>query len=115
MSNNLTMIYQDLFELFPNKVFYAHYVTSQVKMPYLIYQELNKKSSLYADDFYLYKTSVIQITLVMDKKDLQIEKRLEDGLTLKGIEYQMLSEYLGSDKTLHRIYEIKMEEFKDEQ
>lgn len=114
MPNQLINLYNQLLEIFPNKVFYTHYVTSQVKMPYLIYQELNKKSSVYADDFYLYKTSTVQITLVMDKKDLQIEKQLEDGLTLKGVEYQMISEYLGPDKTLHRIYEIKMEEFKSE-
>lgn len=112
MSHQLTNLYQYLSLLFPNQVFYAHYITSQVKMPYLIYQELSKRPSLYADDFFVYQTRTIQLTLVMDKKDLTIEDRLEQGLNEQGIVYQMISEFLGPDKTLHRIYEIKMEEIK---
>ena len=57
----------------------------------------------------------IQITLVTKTKDTTIESSLEEVLQNAGIDFRMISEYSLIDTGIYRIYEIKMEEYKNEQ
>lgn len=107
-------IYSLLNEVLPNKVYYALYVEDNVEVPFIVYQEISKNPKTYADDLYLLKQITIQITLVTKNKDVVLEDKLEDALDLAGIDFRLISEYPLIDTGIYRIYEIKMEEFKNE-
>lgn len=115
MENNLAYIYAVLNEALPGNVYYALQVKQGATLPFIVYQEINKRSTKFHDDHSFMKLVTIQISLITAKKDLQIEKQLEDKLTYHDIEYQMVSEFYLKDSGIYRIYEIKMEEFKYEQ
>lgn len=116
MKNNdrLIHIYNLLNEVIPNKVYYALYVEDSAEPPFIVYQEINKNSKVYADDLYLLKQITIQITLVTKTKDTLIEYKLERVLKRALIDYKMISEYSLIDTGIYRVYEIKMEEFINE-
>jgi len=115
VENNLIFIYSVLEKVLPKNVYYALQIKPNAKLPFIVYQEINKRSTKYHDDHAFLKITTIQISLVTDKKDLKIEKKLEDTLEAHDINYQMISEYHIKDSGIYRIYEIKMEEFKYEQ
>ena len=111
----LTYVYGLLNQVLPGHVHYALYVTDNAEPPFIVYQELSKNPRIYADDSYLVKQVTIQITLVTKTKDTAIESNLEEVLQNAGIDYRMISEYSLIDTGIYRIYEIKMEEIKNEQ
>jgi|SRR5690625_44401 len=114
-SKSLEFIYEVLNEVIPNNVYYAVSIKDKVLLPIIVYQELNKRNKIYADDSYLLKESVIQISLITKDKNITLERKLEKELTKNDIDYKMVSEFYLPDSGLYRIYEIKMEEFKYEQ
>lgn len=111
----LTYVYGLLNQVLPGHVYYALYVTDKAEPPFIVYQELSKNPRVYADDSYLIKQVTIQITLVTKTKDTTIESSLEEVLQSAGIDFRMISEYSLIDTSIYRIYEIKMEEIKNEQ
>ena len=114
VSVNIFFIYQILNEVLEGRVHYIVEDSGKAVLPFIVYQEINKRSAKYHDDHAFLKVSTIQISLVTDGKNIELEKKLENKLTDNGIDYQMVSEYnLG--RGIYRIYEIKMEEFKYEQ
>ena len=115
MQNKLIFIFNVLNEVLPGRVYYALQVKENAKVPFIVYQEISKRSTSFHDDHSFMKTSTIQISLITNSKDLALEKELEDKLTLYDVEFQMTSEYYLKDSGVYRIYEIKMEEFKYEQ
>lgn len=115
MENNLIYIYSILNEVLPGNVFYALQINPNANVPFIVYQEINKRPVKFHDDFSFMKLTTIQISLVTSNKDLKLEKQLEDKLDDHDIEYQMISEFHLKDSGIYRIYEIKMEEFKYEQ
>lgn len=115
MENNLAYIYSVLNEVLPDNIYYALQIKQGVKLPFIVYQEINKRSTKFHDDHSFMKLATVQISLITTKKDLLLEKQLEDKLSYHDIEYQMVSEFYVKDSGIYRIYEIKMEEFKYEQ
>ena len=103
-----------LLKVLPNKVFYATNVydnESNVEMPYIVYQEINKRAIGFNDDKPIYYEANIQITLVSKIKCLSLEETLEKTLLNHGLTYSLLSEFFNSDKSINRVYEIKKEDF----
>jgi hypothetical protein len=110
---NLEDLYSILNEVLENRVCYGTNVyddESNVDMPYIVYQETSKFPIGYHDDMPILYKSTIQITLVTKDKTPELEKRLESYLLNHGIAYEMINEFSNSDKSINRIYEIKMEE-----
>lgn len=106
-------IYIILNKVIPNKVFYGTNVydnQDNASMPYMIYQEISKRPIGYADNKALPYLSNVQITLVTKKKDILLERKLEKILLNNNLTYSLLSEFFNSDKSVNRVYEIKMEE-----
>lgn len=109
----LEEIYSILNKVLPNKVFYGTNVydnEDNATMPYMVYQEINKRPIGYADNIPLPYISTIQITLVTKRKDTSLEKSLETNLLNNKLNYSLISEFFNSDKSVNRVYEIKMEE-----
>lgn len=111
----LEYLYTILKDVIPDNVHYIVNVTDKVAYPAIIYYELSSKSAVYADDEPIYKRRVIQITLITKTKQIRLERKLEKKLDQNDIDYYMIHEYLVKGEGLHRVYEIKMEEFKYEQ
>ena len=110
---NLEDLYSILNEVLPNKVSYGINVyddETNVDMPYIVYQEVSKFPIGYHDDIPILYKRTIQITLVTKVKSPELEKRLEDSLLNNELTYEMISEFQNSDRSLNRVYEIKMED-----
>lgn len=79
-------------------------------MPYIVYQEINSRAIGYHDDEPIFYASSIQITLVTKRKTPTLEKQLESTLLTNKINYSLTSEFLNSDRSVNRVYEIKNSE-----
>ncbi len=110
---SLEELYSILNKTLESKVFYGINVydnEDNASMPYMVYQEISKKPIGYHDDFPILYQRIIQITLVTKKKDTTLEECLEKALLKNGIFFSVLTETINSDKSVNRIYEIKMED-----
>ncbi len=96
-----------------DKVFYAinEYDNSDAAdPPFLVYQTINKRAPLSADNKPVYFESSVQITLVTKDKNLSLERELENALLSNGYWFEVTSEYRSPDKTICRVYEVRLEE-----
>ena len=112
IKGKLELLYQILNEITIGKVYYGINSSGDENyslMPFIVYQEISKRGITYADDMAQIRISTIQVTLVTEKKDPLIEAKLEDAFISNGLEYQMLTEYLNSDNSINRVYEVRME------
>ena len=107
----LTFLYGLLNEVAIGKVYYGinYSDDDHSLMPFIVYQEMSKRGVLYADDVAQMRMCTFQITLVTEKKDTSVEEKLERAFKKNGLEYQVVTEYLNSDQSVNRVYEIKME------
>ena len=109
--HELERVYEMLNQVTPDSVYYALYVADNTNPPFIVYQQVGKRTTSYADDLFLMKLITIQITLVTKSKDFILEKKLEQVLTDNHFNFNMINEYYLVDTGLYRVYEIKMEEF----
>ena len=96
-----------------DKVFYginAYDNDDNASMPYIVFQEVSKRPIGYADNKCLPFVLNIQITLVTKIKSPSLEQALEKTLLDNGLNYSLISEFFNSDKSINRVYEIKLEE-----
>lgn len=97
-----------------SKVFYAtneYDNEDNAEMPFIVYQEINKRAPASADDKPHYYESLVQITLVTNKKDVSLETILETILLQDGFYFEVSTEYRNSDKSLNRVYEVRLEDY----
>ena len=109
----LSDLYQALESVLKDKVFYGSNVydnEDNASMPYIVYQEVTNRPSVFSDDTPICYRATIQITMVTKKKDRNLEKKLEQALLKNGFVFSLLSEFKNQDKSLNRVYEITMEE-----
>ena len=109
----LSTLYLALNEVLKDKVFYGSNIydnEDNASMPYIVYQEVTKRPASFSDDIPIFYRATIQITMVTKKKNKQLEKKLEQVLINNGFAFSLLSEFKNQDKSLNRVYEIKMEE-----
>lgn len=112
----LSDLYQALESVLKDKVFYGSNVydnEDNASMPYIVYQEVTNRPSVFSDDTPICYRVTIQITMVTKKKDRNLEKKLEQVLLKSGFAFSLLSEFKNQDKSLNRVYEIIMEEIND--
>lgn len=97
-----------------SKVFYAtneYDNEDNAELPFIVYQEINKKAPLFGDDKPTFYESVIQITLVTKQKDVSLETILETVLLQDGYIFEVSTEFRNSDKSLNRVYEVRLEDY----
>lgn len=91
----------------------AHAAGSNPK-PFIVYQEISRRTPVFADNHALYAVANIQVTLVSNKKDLVLEKALEKTLTTHELTFALTTEFVSPDASVTRVYEVKMEVLNDE-
>lgn len=109
----LSSLYSILNNVLKDKVFYgtnSYDNNDNASMPFIVYQEVTKRCSLFVDDKPGNYKSSIQITLVTKTKNQTLEKKVEKALLDNGLVFSLLSESKNEDKSLNRVYEIYMEE-----
>jgi hypothetical protein len=111
MQEILKQLFTTLDNVLPGKVSYGTRDGIKDESEYIIYQELNNRSIVYADDIAIAKVSTFQVSLITEKKDLILEDRFESSLYFNNYEFELLSEFINEDGSVNRIYEIKMEVF----
>ena len=97
-----------------DKVYYAtneYDSEDNAEPPFIVYQEISKRASSFAEDKPVFFTSSIQITLVTKNKDIFLEKKLVTTLIQKGYTPENLSEYRNEDGSINKVYEVRLEEF----
>ena len=95
-------IFKILNKVLPEKIFYGTNVydnENNASMPFIVYQEINRRAPVMIDDKPCYYQSTIQITLVTKRKSLELERTLEKTLLDNEITYSLLSEFFNSDKS----------------
>ena len=96
-------------------VIYAHldYDNEQnANPPFIVYQDISKRPTKFADDKPVYYLRTIQITLLTKKKDEALEEKLENALLENDYIFSLTTEFKNSDGSINRVYEIRLEEFK---
>jgi hypothetical protein len=110
---NLNKLFSILNTVLPNKVFYGTNIydnDDNASMPFIVYQEISKRSRGFQDNHPTWYRSTVQITIVTKKKDLALEGLLEKTMLDNNLVYSLISENRNADKSLNRVYEIYMEE-----
>ncbi len=111
MQEKIEALFHTLDASLPGKVSYGTREGLEEDPNYIIYQELNNRTIVYADDKALAKVATFQVSLITEKKNLSIEEQLEASLYFAGYEFELLSEFINEDGSVNRIYEIKQEVF----
>lgn len=99
----------------PNKVFYGSNIYDNgdnSSMPFIVYEEINKRPIGYHDDSPIIYERTIQITLVSKRKSVVLENALEKNMTNTHLNYSLISEFFNEDRSINRVYEIKLLEEK---
>ena len=88
-------------------VAYDHFESNKdVSIPFVVYRELDT-DTFKADGITYYRPYNFQIELITEKKDLVLQKTLEDLLTTNNIPYDISDEVWDDDeKIYHNYYEI---------
>lgn len=81
------------------------------KVPFIAYQVISKRAPVHVDDEPSYFESLVQISLVTKNKSLSLESSLENALLANGYNFAVSTEYQNSDKSICRVYEVRLEEF----
>ena len=97
----------DLLKTLNIPVAYDHFESNkEVSLPFIVYRETST-TTFKADDNTYYRPYEFQIELITDKKDIVLQKRLEDLLTTNNIPYDVSDEIWDDDeKIYHNYYEI---------
>lgn len=88
-------------------VAYDHFVSDKgITPPFIVYRETGT-DTFKADGITYYRPYDFEIELVTDKKDIELQSRLEDLLTTNKIPYNINDELWDDDeKIYHNYYEI---------
>lgn len=118
MNELFKKLYQILNSVLTGKVFYGSNISDNddnASMPFIVYNERSKRGIAYADNLAKIRQSIIQVTLVTEKKDIFLEEVLENAFISNDLEYQMVTEFFNLDNSINRVYEIRMEVIENEQ
>lgn len=97
----------DLLKTLNIPVAYDHFPTNkEVSIPFVCYRETSS-DTFKADGKTYYRPYNFEIELVTEKKDVILQKTIEDLLTTNNIPYDLLDETWDDDeKIYHNFYEI---------
>ena len=104
------MEHKDIYDLLKNinvPVAYGQFDTSlNVSPPFIVYREI-RPENFKADNKVYFKQNAFEIELVTIKKDVILQKSIEDLLTNNNIPYEMTDELWDKEeKIYHNFYEI---------
>lgn len=104
------MTHADIYSLLETldiPVTYDHFMTNkQVTPPFIAYREVAPET-FKADGVTYYRPYNFEIELVTEKKDPQLEQRIEELLTIHKIPYDINDEVWDEDERIyHNFYEI---------
>lgn len=104
------MKHEDIYELLKTldiPVTYDHFVTNkEVNPPFIAYREI-APDTFKADGKTYYRPYEFEIELVTEKKDVQLERSIEELLTQNNIPYDINTEVWDEDERIyHNFYEI---------
>lgn len=88
-------------------VAYDHFDSNkQVSIPFIVYRE-QQLSTFRADDITYHQAFNFEIELITEKKEIALEKQLEELLTNNKIPYEKNDEVWDNDERIyHNYYEI---------
>ncbi len=97
----------DLLKTLKIPVAYNHFdVNQNIVPPFIVYDEISSET-FKADGKTYYRPYNFQIELVTDKKDVALEKTIEELLNTNNIPYDISDEVWDEDeKIYHNFYEI---------
>lgn len=87
-------------------VAYSHFEV-KTSLPFITYL-VNGSSNFFADNKVYKKIENIKIELYTSKKDLKVEKKLEELLDENEIPYECSEEWIDKERVFQKIYEVEM-------
>lgn len=104
------MEHKDIYDLLKTleiPVAYDHFDSNKkITPPFIAYREISS-DTFKADGITYYRPYEFEIELVTDKKDVALEKTIEDLLTTNKIPYDVETEVWDEDERIyHNFYEI---------
>ena len=88
---------------------YHHFAEGESPEPPYICYLLPKDDDFAADGINYYEIDVVQIELYTDKKDLELEHRVQQILTNHGIYYERDEVWISEERLYEVIYYFEME------
>lgn len=97
----------DLLSTLNIPVAYDHFVSDkEIPIPFVVYREISS-DTFKADGITYYRPYNFEIELITEKKDVVLQKTIEDLLTTNNIPYDVGDELWDDDeKIYHNYYEI---------
>jgi hypothetical protein len=97
----------DLLKTLNIPVAYDHFVSDkEISIPFVVYRETNT-DTFKADGITYYRQYEFEIELITEKKEIELQQRLEELLTTNNIPYDVGDELWDDDeKIYHNFYEI---------
>lgn len=97
----------DLLKTLNIPVAYDHFVSDkEISIPFVVYRETNT-DTFKADGITYYRPYEFEIELITEKKEIELQQRLEELLTTNNIPYDVGDELWDDDeKIYHNFYEI---------
>jgi len=104
------MTHEEIYELLKTlniPVAYDHFVSNkEIPLPFVVYREVSP-DTFKADGITYYRPYDYEIELVTEKKDIELERKIEGLLTQNKIPYDINDEVWDEDeKIYHNFYEI---------
>lgn len=97
----------DLLKTLNIPVAYDHFVSNKdIPIPFVVYRETDT-DTFKADGISYFRPYNFEIELITEKKEIELQKNLEDLLTNNNIPYDIADEIWDEDeKIYHNFYEI---------
>ncbi len=97
----------DLLKTLNIPVAYDHFVSDkEISIPFVVYRETNT-DTFKADGVTYYRPYEFEIELITEKKEIELQQRLEELLITNNIPYDVGDELWDDDeKIYHNFYEI---------
>lgn len=97
----------DLLKTLNIPVAYDHFVSDkEISIPFVVYRETST-DTFKADGITYYRPYEFEIELITEKKEIELQQRLEELLTTNNIPYDVGDELWDDDeKIYHNFYEI---------
>lgn len=104
------MTYAEIYDLLKTldiPVAYDHFTTNKEVSPPFITYRMAEPETFKADGITYYRPYNYELELITDKKDPELEQRIEELLTTHQIPYDILAETWDEDERIyHNFYEI---------
>lgn len=88
---------------------YSHFSEGESPNPPFLVYLFPKNKHFGADGLVFYKNTEVDLEVYTDKKDLELEERIEEILDREKIYYEKSEVWIASERLYEVLYEFKME------